>query len=387
MRCYYEVLNLERHPSPSSDQIKISYRKLALVWHPDKNIHQSELADEKFKEINQAYQVLSDPQERQWYDDHRESILNGGDGTEGKGENKGVNIWPFCSSSCFDGFSDDSPGFYGVYRDLFTRLDHEEEEFEDQQEYHKMAPSFGKADSPASVVLSFYEFWRDNFSTKKTFSWCDKYNLNTAPNRQIKRLMEKDNQKERTKARKAYHELVSHLVEFVAKNDKRLKQIKVQQQKEREAEIKLKEERAKKQQADYAAQLKLWRESKKEVNEEEEEIEAAYDDWLQEHFCHACEIRFKSAGQFQNHQTTKKHKAKIEALRQELLLAGDLDDDDDGDIDDGEGPQENDDEDGSMTNDEIDHDNDNVDDVDDQEDEEEEKPQQSKKVKKAKKAG
>ncbi len=43
----------------------------------DKNNDRAELASEKFKEIQGAYEVLKDPQEREWYDKHRESILNG----------------------------------------------------------------------------------------------------------------------------------------------------------------------------------------------------------------------------------------------------------------------------------------------------------------------
>jgi DnaJ family protein A protein 5 len=56
-------------------QIKKTYKKLALKWHPDKNVGNEEEATARFKAITAAFAVLSDPQERQWYDDHRESIL------------------------------------------------------------------------------------------------------------------------------------------------------------------------------------------------------------------------------------------------------------------------------------------------------------------------
>ena len=63
-RDYYEVLGVQR--GASKDQIKDSYRKLAMQFHPDRN--KSPEAEEKFKEISEAYAVLSDDEKRQQYD-------------------------------------------------------------------------------------------------------------------------------------------------------------------------------------------------------------------------------------------------------------------------------------------------------------------------------
>ena len=65
-RDYYEVLGVSK--SSSIDDIKQQYRKLALKFHPDRN--KSSDAGEHFKEISEAYAVLSDPQKRQIYDQH-----------------------------------------------------------------------------------------------------------------------------------------------------------------------------------------------------------------------------------------------------------------------------------------------------------------------------
>ena len=63
---YYTVLKLEKNCT--QEDIKISYKKLALLWHPDRNIKNKEEACEKFKDISNAYQVLSDVEKRKQYD-------------------------------------------------------------------------------------------------------------------------------------------------------------------------------------------------------------------------------------------------------------------------------------------------------------------------------
>jgi len=64
---YYKTLGVDK--KADAETIKKAYRKLALKWHPDRNVgKQSEEAEMKFKEINQAYEVLSDPEKRRKYD-------------------------------------------------------------------------------------------------------------------------------------------------------------------------------------------------------------------------------------------------------------------------------------------------------------------------------
>lgn len=67
---YYTLLGVPTNAS--QDDIKKAFKKLALKHHPDKNLdHQKEEAEEKFKQINEAYQTLSDEQERAAYDRKR----------------------------------------------------------------------------------------------------------------------------------------------------------------------------------------------------------------------------------------------------------------------------------------------------------------------------
>ncbi|XP_028611470.1 dnaJ homolog subfamily B member 6-like [Grammomys surdaster] len=78
---YYEVLGLQRHASP--EDIKKAYRKQALKWHPDKNPETKEAAERKFKQVAEAYEVLSDTKKQDIYDKYCKEGLNGGGGGGG----------------------------------------------------------------------------------------------------------------------------------------------------------------------------------------------------------------------------------------------------------------------------------------------------------------
>src|SRR5882724_6668279 len=66
-RDYYEILEVEK--AADGETIKKSYRRLAVKFHPDKNPH-DKVAEEKFKELGEAYEALSDPQKRAAYDQY-----------------------------------------------------------------------------------------------------------------------------------------------------------------------------------------------------------------------------------------------------------------------------------------------------------------------------
>ena len=79
-RDYYEVLSVTR--SCTTDELKKSYRKFAIQFHPDKNPGDKK-AEEKFKELSEAYEILSDPQRRQMYDQFGHAAVNGNAGQGG----------------------------------------------------------------------------------------------------------------------------------------------------------------------------------------------------------------------------------------------------------------------------------------------------------------
>src|SRR5579883_1303787 len=90
-RDYYEVLGVRKEAD--GEEIKRAYRKLAMQYHPDRNVGDQE-AEEKFKEAAEAYDVLSDPKKRQTYDRYGHAGLNG------------MNMPNFDAESVFDMFGD-----------------------------------------------------------------------------------------------------------------------------------------------------------------------------------------------------------------------------------------------------------------------------------------
>ncbi|XP_021367351.1 dnaJ homolog subfamily B member 6-like isoform X4 [Mizuhopecten yessoensis] len=75
MVSYYKVLGVPEEASVA--ELKKAYRKLALKWHPDKNPDRKEEAEKKFKEISEAYEVLSDEEKRNIYDQYGKEGLQG----------------------------------------------------------------------------------------------------------------------------------------------------------------------------------------------------------------------------------------------------------------------------------------------------------------------
>ena len=80
-RCYYESLSIER--TASDGDIKAAFRKQAMVCHPDRNPGDKD-AEHRFKEINEAYEVLKDPDKRAAYDRYGHAAFEQGTGAAAK---------------------------------------------------------------------------------------------------------------------------------------------------------------------------------------------------------------------------------------------------------------------------------------------------------------
>ncbi|KAF7284924.1 hypothetical protein GWI33_017403 [Rhynchophorus ferrugineus] len=124
---YYGILNIPRNAS--DDEIKKAYRKLALKYHPDKN--KSANAEERFKDVAEAYEVLSDKRKRDVYDRYGEEGLKGGVPPDGGGTGAG-------------GFGTTFYSFHGDPRATFAQFFGNSNPFEDLFSFGNSGTGFGR---------------------------------------------------------------------------------------------------------------------------------------------------------------------------------------------------------------------------------------------------
>ncbi|OBT68948.1 hypothetical protein VE03_01247 [Pseudogymnoascus sp. 23342-1-I1] len=320
--CYYELLGVDRQAS--DDEIKKAYRRKALELHPDRNYGDVEDSTRLFAEVQSAYQILSDPQERAWYDSHRDAILRDSDIGSGDHFEHDMRFTSAADLTILMGkFSPNMPftnsldGFYGRLQSVFEALAKEEDaacnwEGLDPIDYSE----FGTAEaSYDDVVRPFYIAWA-SFSTRKSFSWKDVHNYADAPDRRVRRLMEKENKRLREEGIREFNDAVRSLVGFVRKRDPRYIP---NTQSEADRQQALRDAAAA-----QAARSRATREAK--LNEhvqpewaqtryaEEEgtfsDSEASEEEVVE---CVTCNKIFKSEKQYEVHEKSKKH---IKAVRE-----------------------------------------------------------------------
>ncbi|KAM6536558.1 hypothetical protein FALCPG4_002554 [Fusarium falciforme] len=336
--CYYDLLGVER--SATDDEIKRAYRRKALELHPDRNFNDVEEATRRFAEVQSAYEILSDPQERAWYDSHRDAILSGqdGDGADGNpatfrnvrltsAEEIMSLIRKFNAAVPFD---DEPTGFYGICRETFEHLALEEEAAAENEDVDiREYPTFGSSDDDyETVVKPFYNAW-SGFSTAKSFSWKDKYRLSDAPDRRVRRLMEKENKKMRDDAIREFNDAVNFLVSFVRKRDPRYLP-NSQSHAERQASLRnaaaaqAARSRAANQERMAEYEVPEWAKSRSSDNgvaegsfseSEEEEIVEILE-------CVVCNKSFKSEKQMEAHERSKKHIKAVQQLKRQMKREG-----------------------------------------------------------------
>lgn len=310
-------------------RIKKAYRRKALELHPDRNYGDVENATKLFAEVQAAHEVLSDPQERAWYDSHRDAILRGdGLDTEDHFEHNvrvttaGEIISMISKFNSSIPFTNAPNGFYGILRSTFEKLAREEEAACSWEGLESMDyPDFGEAeDDYDEVVRPFYSMWI-GFATKKTFSWKDAYNYAEAPDRRVRRLMEKENRRLREEAIREFNDAIRSLVSFVRKRDKRYipnTQSEADRQKVlRDAATAQAARSRAANEAKLAAQVVPdWAQPK---DAEDEIVFSESEQSVEEHIeCVICGKTFKSEKQYDSHEKSKKHIKAVQLLKREM---------------------------------------------------------------------
>ncbi|XP_003741067.2 dnaJ homolog subfamily C member 21 [Galendromus occidentalis] len=314
MKCHYEVLGVAQNVN--DQELKLAYRQLALKWHPDKNIQNQEEATEIFKSIQLAYEILSDPVERAYYDKNREHLLRDGRPPE---ELNLVNVFEFFTTSCFKGYTDSESGFFAVYRKVFADIAAEEEQD---------LPGFGDSRSGyADSVGPFYRAW-ESFCTSLEYEWIVKEDPTLCRERWYTRACNKENQKARDAARKERNINVRSLAQFVKKRDPRVKAYLSGLQEKQEAHKKYLDEQRQQQRLEKLKKIEDFQEAEwmplDELERQLEALEAEHDkiqlegDEEDSLFCVVCDKLFMSIKSFENHVRSKKHKQNEELVKQQM---------------------------------------------------------------------
>ena len=160
---YYKVLGVSK--TASADEIKKAYRKLARKYHPDLNQDNQE-AEKRFKDINEAHEVLSDPEKRRKYDQFGQYWQQGGSST-------GFSDFDFSQYGDFDDFIDELLGRFGGFNNptrhgysYRTNSSARGDQFGDFFGSQFQSPQPQQRDFEASLPLTFSEAFR---GTNKQF--------------------------------------------------------------------------------------------------------------------------------------------------------------------------------------------------------------------------
>lgn len=336
---YYELLGVDR--TASDEEIKKAYRRKALELHPDRNHGNEESATKLFAEIQAAYEILADPQERAWYDSHRDVLLRGETAGGPAAGDYSYNMKLTTADQVLTlmmrfnknvQYTDSPSGFFGGLNEFFAQLAKEEDIACQWQDLDYLDyPQFGsKEDDYEEDVKPFYGAWA-GFATKKSFSWKDQYRLSDAPDRRIRRLMEKENQKMRDEAIAEYNDAVRSLVAFVRKRDPR-----VQNNQKSEAE---RQEMLRQSAQAQAARMRAKRQAEMDKHasngisswahtaaKDEHEGGFSSESEVEEHEyeCVVCAKTFKSEKQFHAHEKSKKHIKLLKVLKRDMRKEGKL---------------------------------------------------------------
>lgn len=301
-----------------------------MELHPDRNFGNVEETTKLFAEVQSAYEVLSDPQERAWYDSHRNAILRDDGETHENHYEHNVRLTSAedilnMSRSVAVGrdFSNSPSGFFATVRGFFETLAREEELVCGWEDLDPVSyPSFGgAADDYETKVRPFYAAWT-GFATSKTYSWEDLYQYSEAPDRRIRRMMEKENKRFRDEAIHNFNNLVRSFVGFVKRRDPRFKPKKQSEEERQKAMRSAAAAQAARSRAANMAKFTQSKETPDRMASEapnEEGISNETQKVIAEQVeCVVCRKTFKSEKQYEAHEKSNKHIRAVAHIRRQM---------------------------------------------------------------------
>mmetsp|Transcript_118830 Transcript_118830/g.216168 ORF Transcript_118830/g.216168 Transcript_118830/m.216168 type:complete len:1005 (-) Transcript_118830:154-3168(-) len=191
----YELLEVE--PSASADDLKKSYRKLVLQYHPDKMTDPTEEQKKHFLLLQEAFEIVSDPAKRRRY----ESTL------------------AFDDSIPTDFHKDKDADFFEVFKPVFRN--------NARWSARSRVPDLGDSSTPIEAVKKFYDWWHDFESWRDPLAMAEQEDyelhcLEQAECREERRWMERQNAKVAQKLKEREHRRIVELVNYAEKYDPRM---------------------------------------------------------------------------------------------------------------------------------------------------------------------
>lgn len=223
---HYKVLGLDNlRITASVEDIKKSYKKLAIKYHPDKNVKALENIKEIYSTITYSFELLSNPRRRKAFDYVDPSI-----------------------DDSVPKFTDEN--FYETFGNCFTS--------NKRWSRLKSVPPFGDESTPINDVHEFYSFWY-NFESVRDFSYFDEEDSTNASCREERRMIERSNKQKRLKKKQEESQRIKKIVDLAYYNDPRIKKW-IEDEKNYKNEIKQKKieaQRLKKEQEERERQTRL----------------------------------------------------------------------------------------------------------------------------------
>ena len=223
-------------------------------------------------------------------------------------------------------YDDTSTGFFGALQGAFDQLAHEEDMVcQRQRKNNTRYPSFGLADDEyQAIVRPFYDSW-STFATQKPFSWKDTYRYSEAPDRRMRRLMEKENKRLREEGIREFNDAVKALVAFARKRDPRVpssKEAEIDRQailRDAAAAQALRARQAHQAKVARSDTVPQWmQQSNNEDDEQDESEDFSATKQLQEFECVVCKKLFKSENQYESHAKSKRHLTALKKVRKDI---------------------------------------------------------------------